>query len=113
MRITASLRIAVAILVVLTTVAAVASEGVVTVNISKPMQLNGKQISEGSYKVSWTGADDKLQVKFMSGKKEIATAGAKMVEMQVAAPYTAVVYQNGKILQIDMAGKKTALVFSE
>ncbi len=105
-------KVAVVLAVVLVAISALAAEGSVSVKVNKPLDLNGKQIAAGEYKVVWTGKDDGVQVKFMDGRKEVVTAPAKLVESKDPAAYTAVIYKDGKLSGIDIAGKKTALVFS-
>ncbi len=107
-------KVAVVAFVILVTLAAVAIEGTANVPVRANVQLNGKQIAAGNYKVSWTGTDNNVQVTFKNGKSDVLTAPAKLVEMKNPSPYTAIVYdQNGKLQEIRFEGKKTSLVFNE
>lgn len=107
------LQLAVLLVTVLVVLSAVAADKSASVSIGVPLQLNGQQIDKGDYKVRWTGNDDALSVKIMAGKREVASGSAKMVELGNPAPFTGVVFQDGKLKGIDFAGKKAALVFAD
>ena len=113
MRKVAWLKMAVAVFVLLATVSAIAAENTASISVGIPVQLNGKQIAQGNYKVSWTGSNDQVQVKIMAGRKEVASGTAKIVELKDPSARNTLVYRDGNLREIDLAGKKTALVFAE
>lgn len=89
-----------------------AASGSARLTINTKAQLNGTTLEPGSYKLSWTGDGDKVQVTFKKGKHEF-TAPAKLV--QISKPlYSAVVTdKSGAVREIWLEGKTTSLVFTE
>ena len=106
-------KLAVVLVVVLAAITAIAADGTVSVNVRTPALLKGQKIAQGDYKVVWSGKDDSLLVKFIAGKKEVASAPAKMIELKNPAAYTSLVNKEGNIVEIDISGKKTAIVFAD
>lgn len=92
---------------------AFASEGIAKVTLFSPVQVNGKQLLAGDYKVSWTGNDSNVQVTFKHGKTDVVTAPAKVVERSATPTRTAVVNDNGSLKELQFQGKKAILVFNE
>jgi hypothetical protein len=92
---------------------AFASEGIAKVTLFSPVQVNGKQLLAGDYKVSWTGNDNNVQVTFKHGKSDVVTAAAKVVERSATPTRTAVVNDNGSLKELQFQGKKAILVFNE
>jgi hypothetical protein len=91
-----------------------AISGKANMSLTTPAQLGGKQLTPGNYKLQWTGEGDNVQVTVLSGKKEVATASAKLVDRPQAAPNDAVVKDNdGSIKQVWFGGKKMSIVFGE
>lgn len=105
-------KVAVVLCTLMVALGAVAANGSGSMSVTSPLQLNGKQIAAGDYKVVWTGDENNLKVTIKSGNKEIATGTAKMVERPSASPYDAVVQQDGKLSEIHFDGKKKVLVFN-
>lgn len=106
-------KIAVVAFVLTLTLSAFASTGTAKVTVPTGVQVNGQQIAAGDYKLAWTGDDAKLQVTFKNGKKEVATASAKLVERPNSSAYTSVVHENGSLKEVRFQGKKFVLVFNE
>ena len=50
-----------------------------SINISQPVVISGTHLQPGDYTVRWNGTGDNVQVQFYQGKKEIATAPAKII----------------------------------
>ncbi len=99
------------------TIGAFAAEGTGKITLRYPVQMNGKQLAAGEYKVKWTGNGPSVDVTVMEGKKTVANTTAKVKELQSPAPYDSVMYKpdgNGKaVAEVQFGGKKAALIFDE
>ena len=77
------------------------------------MEVNGQQLAAGDYQVIWAGSGDNVQLSIMQGKKEVAKATAKLVQLDGKPNYdTSVIdHSSGKaaLSEIRFAGKKDAL----
>ncbi len=84
-----------------------------TLHFDESVDVNGQQLRAGDYQVRWTGTGSSVEVSFMQGKKELAKASAKMVDLDNASPSDAAVIDHisGKaaVSQIRFAGKKSAI----
>jgi hypothetical protein len=84
-----------------------------TLQVRETLVVNGQQLAPGEYQVRWDGAGSDVEVSFMQGKKEVAKASAKVVELDKASAYDAAVvdHASGKstISGVRFAGKKYAL----
>ena len=82
-------------------------------HVEQGVVLSGQAIPAGDYTLRWEGAGPDVQLSVMKGKKEVAKASAKVVELDNAASDDAVVLSNGSgtpaVSQFRFAGKKTAL----
>jgi hypothetical protein len=106
-------KMVVAMFLLLASFSAVAAEGTGKVTVPSAVQLNGKKIDAGEYKISWTGKDNDVQVTFMAGKDVVMTAPAKLVENQTAPAYSFVGRdKDGGLTGIWLQGKKTVLMFA-
>ncbi len=105
-------KLAIVVFVLTVALSAVAANGSASITVPNNVQLNGKQIAAGDYKVIWTGNDDSLQVTFKELGKTVATGTAKLVTDKEKAPYTSVVQQDGKLIEIRFGGKKAFLSFN-
>jgi|SRR5271166_1456290 len=87
-----------------------------TLHFDETVDVNGQQLPAGNYQVRWTGTGSNLELSFLQGKKELAKASAKMVDLDSASSNDAAVidHTNGKaaISQIRFAGKKSAISLS-
>ena len=99
------------------TVGALAADGTGNLTLRYPVQLKGKQLPAGDYKVKWQGNGPSVDVTVLEGKKTVATTTATMKELNSPAPYDSVMYKTdgqAKALgEIQFGGKKSALVFEE
>jgi len=81
--------------------------------VRQPFEVNGQQLAAGEYELRWDGTGSNVEVSFMQGKKEVAKATAKVVELDKAADYDSAVvdHSSGKaaISEVRFAGKKYAL----
>jgi len=89
----------------------------VTLKVLDDTSVNGKVVSAGDYKVSWTEANSEAQVTFAKNGKVVAEAHAKIEERNAASDSDALV--SGKdssgasaLLEIRLKGKKSVLVLS-
>src|SRR5574337_1302352 len=99
-----------------TSTAFAGSGGSATIKLFGAAQLNGKSLAAGEYKVKWDSHSPEADVKFLQGKKEVATAHAKLVDRDRAATENAVVTRASSdgsetIVEIRFEGKKSVLVF--
>ena len=76
--------------------------------------VNGQQLTPGEYQLRWEGAGPNVEVSFLLGKKEVAKASAKVVELGRASDNNIAVVDrsSGKatISEVRFGGKKYALV---
>ncbi len=100
--------------VLLTLILAVSSfalEGKVNILLGGSSQLAGQQLPRGEYKVVFTGDGKDVQVTLTSADgKTVVKAAAKLVD-GARARKTAVVTDNGAIIEILLGGKTQSLVF--
>jgi hypothetical protein len=88
-----------------------------TLTVSEPVQINGKTIAAGEYKVKWEGTSN-TEVSILKGKQVVATATARVVEMS-SAPHSdaAVLSKNADgtrtLKEIRFGGKKQSLALGE
>jgi hypothetical protein len=84
-----------------------------TVQVSEPFQVNGQTLAAGKYQLQWDGTGPNVEVSFLQGKKEVAKAPAKLVELGTAASNdsAAINHEDGKatISEVRFYGKKYVL----
>ncbi len=101
--------------IMVVTVAAVAADGTGRLTVRDTVQLNGKQLAAGEYKVKWQGNGSAVDVTVLRNNKPVATTSAKLTELEAPAPYDSVMYKtdgnNKNIAEIRFGGKKAAIVF--
>jgi ABC-type thiamine transport system substrate-binding protein len=88
-----------------------------SVNISDSVQVGGKQLEPGSYKVEWQGNGPEIQVNFVRNGKTVATVpgtlktDGKVTQDDVVIGTTST---NTKTLEeIDFGRNKESLVFEQ
>ncbi len=95
---------------------AVAAETGGNLMLRDTVQLNGKQLTPGEYKVQWEGTGPSVQVTVTLRKKTVMKTTGTIKELDKAADNDSIMYRgaDGKtkeVTQISFAGKKTVLVF--
>ena len=84
-----------------------------SLSVSDPVNVNGKQLKAGDYKVTWEGNGPNVQVNIMKGNKVVATAPGHVVELSNAPSDNAAVVSNDggtrSLSEIRFSGKKYAL----
>jgi hypothetical protein len=84
-----------------------------SVHFDEAVDVNGQQLPAGNYNVHWTGSGSNLELSFLQGKKEVAKASAKMIDLDNRSAEDAAVidHTGGKaaVSQIRFAGKKSAI----
>ena len=85
--------------------------------LNDTVQLGSTQLTPGDYKAQWSGSADSLKVEILRHGKTVATADAKILNMNHPSPYSAVTLKptanNGKTLdQIQFNNRTEALVFT-
>ena len=117
MRLAKLTRVLVPVLVLaLTATAFAGASGSANIKLFGAAQLNGKSLAAGEYKVKWETNSPEANVTFLQGKKELATARAKLVDRNQASRENAVVTRanpdgSETIIEIRFEGKKSVLVF--
>ena len=77
----------------------------------------GTQLKSGTYTVQWDGTGDQVQLKIYQGKKEVASASARVVALDKPTPLDGTILQRSDdgtlaITRINFGGKKFALELS-
>jgi len=84
-----------------------------SLQVGEPFEVSGQQLAPGEYQLRWDGTGSNVEVSFMQGRKEVAKASAKVVELEKASDYDSAVvdHSNGKasVSEVRFAGKKYAL----
>jgi hypothetical protein len=84
-----------------------------SLQVREPFEVNGQQLAPGEYQLRWDGTGSNVEVSFMQGKKEVAKAPARIVELDKASAYDAAVVDraSGKatVSEVRFAGKKYVL----
>jgi len=84
-----------------------------SLEVGEPFEVSGQQLAPGEYQLRWDGTGSNVEVSFMQGRKEVAKASAKVVELEKASDYDSAVvdHSNGKasVSEVRFAGKKYAL----
>jgi len=86
-----------------------------TVTLSQDVQLNGTTIPAGDYTVTCETSGTTAQVKFMQGKKEVASATGHTKELGQKMPTARLLLTNSggvaSIQELDLTGTTTGVVF--
>jgi hypothetical protein len=75
-----------------------------TLEIADTVLINGKQLPPGVYTVVWDGEGPDTSMHIMKGKKEVATAGCKVVSLDQKAS------QDAAEVTTDAAGRELSAV---
>ena len=83
-----------------------------SIHLGEAVEINGQQLPAGDYQVRCDGSGSNVELSFMQGKKEVAKASARAVELSAAPLYDeAVIDHEGNkasVSEIHFANKKTA-----
>ncbi len=82
-----------------------------------PVRVGSTSLKPGAYKVEWTGQGNNVHVDVLKGKKVVATALGKIVDMTNPSPNNAVVIKTlkdktRKLVEVDFNNRKQALVIT-
>jgi hypothetical protein len=84
-----------------------------TLHLQEAVQVNGAQLPAGEYQVRWDGTGSNVEVSFMQGKKEVAKASARVIDLPQANGYDSAVVDHSSgtasLSEIRFANKKAAL----
>jgi hypothetical protein len=83
-----------------------------SLHVEEAVQVNGQQLPAGDYQLRWDGTGSEVQLSFMQGKKEVAKAPAKVIDLDKAFRYDSAVVDRtsgASLSQVRFAGKKFAL----
>src|ERR1035437_7951701 len=84
-----------------------------SLQVREAVEVNGQQLAPDDYQLRWDGTGANVEVSFMQGKKEVAKASSKVVELDRASAYDAAVvdHASGKaaVSEVRFAGRKYAL----
>ena len=85
-----------------------------SIDIPNAVQVAGKQLEAGSYKVEWQGAGPEVQVTFLRGGKAVATVPGtlKTNDSQVTEDAIQTDSSSKTLNEIDFGRDKEALVFA-
>jgi hypothetical protein len=89
-----------------------------SLQVNDPVTVSGKQLKPGGYTVKWEGAGPTVELSILQGNKVVATAPARLIDLNRSSDYNAAVTTlNGdgsKVLsEIRFSGKKYALAIGE
>lgn len=106
----------VALFVLAGSLAAFAGPKSQTFTLYHDSQLNGSQLPAGEYKVVYDTSGSTAQVKFMKGKKEVASATGQVKQLDKKPEYNQVKLQGGdsgspSISELDFHGSQTGITF--
>lgn len=111
-----SIRYAVLALALMLSLSALAKEKSESVTLYHDATLNGANLPAGDYVVKYDTEGANAQVKFMQGKKEVASAAGQLKNLSKKAASNQVVIDTGNnmrnISEIDFGGKDTAITFA-
>jgi hypothetical protein len=86
-----------------------------TVILSRDAQLNGKTIPAGEYTVKYETNGTTAQVRFLQGRKEVASASGQTKDLGKKADQARVVLLDGtgapSIQEVDFGGSTTGVTF--
>jgi hypothetical protein len=83
-----------------------------SVDLPDAVQVGGKQLEPGHYKLQWQGSGPDVQVTFQQNGKTVATAQAEVKTNDSHVTQDAVVESENKTLnEIDFSRDKEALIF--
>ena len=106
----------VALFVLVVSLTAFAGPKSQTFTLYHDSQLNGSQLPAGEYTVVYDASGSTAQVKFMKGKKEMASATGQVQQLDKKPEYNQVKLQGGdsgapSISELDFHGSKTSITF--
>ena len=88
-----------------------------TIHVPGAVNVSGKQLEAGSYKVSWDGTGPAIELSILKGKNVVAKVPAKLVDVQKASATDAVITRSSgndrELSQIQFGGKKYVIDLGE
>jgi hypothetical protein len=89
-----------------------------SLQISKPVHVNGTTLKPGDYKVQWEGAGPNVELSILQGKNVVAKVPARVVELQTASSSDAAVTRSddsgaSTLAGLRFQGKKFSLELGE
>ena len=110
-----SVRFGLLVLALTLSISAFAKSGSGYITLYQDATLNGTTLSAGDYTVKYDEDGANAQVKFMKGRKEVATVSGQMKTLAHKAESNRVVLSTAgsarDISEIDFGGKTTAITF--
>jgi len=103
------------ILAILTLVFATVAfaENKASITVRDAVNVNGKQLASGNYKLTWEGTGSAVELSILRGKEVVAKVPAKVVELPQPSAYDSVVYRDSasgrELGRINLGGKKFSL----
>jgi hypothetical protein len=109
-------RVLVPVLALALTATAFAASSTGTITLSSAVQLNGKSLAAGEYKVKWDSHSPQADVTFLQGKTAVVTAHAKVVDDTEASLWNSVLTRDNSdgsktLMEVHFKGKRSFLVF--
>ena len=89
-----------------------------SLKVQEPITVSGQQLPAGDYNVSWEGSGSNVQVNILQGKKVVAKATGRVVDLGQSPNYdSAVVKKNAdgtrSLTEIRFSGKNQAVAIGE
>ncbi|MGD0145185.1 MAG: hypothetical protein ABSC92_18705, partial [Rhizomicrobium sp.] len=89
-----------------------------SLEISRPVNVNGTTLQPGDYKVQWEGAGPNVELSILHGKNVVAKVPARVVELPTASNSDAAVTHTNEsgastLAGLRFQGKKFALELGE
>ncbi len=110
-----AVRFGLLVLALTLSISAFAKSGTSYITVYQDVTLNGTTIAAGEYTVKYDEDGSNAQVKFMKGKKEVATASGQVKTLAHKAPSNGLVLNTAgsgrDVSEIHFGGKTTAIAF--
>ena len=105
-------------LLLATTVFAANNANKGSLDVFEPLTVSGHQLPPGQYKLTWDGTGPDVDLMILSHGKLVASVPAHLIELSQSERNNATVSRKNddgsqSLTQIDFAGKKYALAFSD
>jgi len=86
-----------------------------SMQLGDAVTVAGKQLPAGDYSVKWEGSGSSVQVTFLQGKKVLATAPARLIDLNQKSDNDSAVVKgdNRELSEIHFGGKKYALAIGD
>jgi hypothetical protein len=89
-----------------------------SLQLENPVTVSGKTLPAGDYSVKWEGTGSNVQLNILQGRKVVASASARLVDLEQSSNSNSTVLKNNgdgskSLAEIRFGGKKYALAIDE